>query len=323
MDRAIVYTGELLSATDVCYTNQLTMVAIAKLSKAILGSSTLLNDLTCVPTSPLSLSVNLNPGEIYSMQPLEDTAYGPLPPDTSDTILKQGIILTITNFPVTAPATPGQSIDYLIQVTYQDVDTNPENRPFFGSSPMVVETIRRGELIASLKAGIPATTGTQVPPTPDAGYTGAWVITVANGQTTVTSGDISVYGGAPFINATLTQLLTQTQADARYAQLTQFASSLGLNGFINLPGNLKIQWGNNTLVANSLPQQSVTFSFPTPFLSTIYIATASSVDVPASGFSVSLSTTTSGLTSATVTGSYSSGGNFSSNWLFDWIAIGV
>jgi hypothetical protein len=40
-------------------------------------------------------------------------------------------------------------------------------------------------------------------PTPDAGWAGLYVVTVANGATTITSGNISQYSGAPFILSTL------------------------------------------------------------------------------------------------------------------------
>lgn len=50
-----------------------------------------------------------------------------------------------------------------------------------------------------MKAGVAATTGTQITPTPDTGCTGLYVITVAQGATTVTAGNIATYANAPFL----------------------------------------------------------------------------------------------------------------------------
>jgi hypothetical protein len=67
---------------------------------------------------------------------------------------------------------------------------------------------------------VAATTGTQVTPAPDVGFTALWAITVANSQSTVTSGNIAMVSGAPFITESLTQKISQTTADARYAQIS-------------------------------------------------------------------------------------------------------
>ncbi len=224
MDRIIVYDHEQIDASDVAYTNLFSMVGAAKIAKAILGSGPWLNDLTCVPTGPASLSVILNPGEIYKIENVDNSPFGPIAADTAHQILKTGILLNDTTFPLTPPSSPGQSIDYLIQATYSDSDTAAQNRPFFGASPQVVDTQRLGVLTASVKAGTPATTGTQTPPTPDAGYVGAWVITVDNGQTQITAPDIVAYTNAPFILEKLSDKISQTRADIRYAQAAQIQS---------------------------------------------------------------------------------------------------
>lgn len=225
MDRAIVFDDEQINASDIDYSNLFPMIGLAKLAKAVFGDGPFINDLTCVPTGPASLDVILNPGEIYDLQAIDATAYGPISSDARE-ILKQGIMMDAVTLSFTTPATPGQSIDYLIQVIYQDADTDPESRPFFGGSPQTVDTIRRGYLTQNVKAGIPAATGTQVSPTPDAGYTGAWVVTVANGQTQINSGDINVYPGAPFISTKLADSLTEAEADLRYKLKPAIASSV-------------------------------------------------------------------------------------------------
>ncbi|MCP3025217.1 hypothetical protein [Cupriavidus basilensis] len=60
------------------------------------------------------------------------------------------------------------------------------------------------------KAGVSATTGAQVTPAPDAGYTGLWVVTVANGQTTITSANIAQATNAPILPADLLHAVQQS-----------------------------------------------------------------------------------------------------------------
>jgi hypothetical protein len=250
VDRILVFNDEQFRASDPCNLDRFAMIGLAKLSECVLGSSTALNNLGCVADMPASMNVILQPGEIYMMENVDDTAYGPLPADTTHQILKQGILLDAVTFPVTAPVTPGDSVNYLIQVTYQDDDNTPENRPYFSGSPMPTDTIRSGLLVASLKVGIAAPTGTQVTPAPDAGYVGAWVITVANGQTYILSGDISQYPNAPFVTTRLPDALTITTADARYAQLavtntfSQYQKIPILHSEVKFTGTQSIPGGN-------------------------------------------------------------------------------
>lgn len=252
MDRVIVYDGEQVWSADVDNTNRMAMIALGKLSQCVLGSSTALNDLGCVPDTPASMNVILQPGEIYSMENIDNTAYGSLPADTTHQILKQGILLDEVTFPLTAPITPGDSVNYLIQVIYNDDDNTDQNRPYFGGPPQVKPSIRQGELIASVKPGVAAPTGTQTTPAPDPGYVGAWVITVANGQTTIIAGDITQYPSAPFITTRLPDALTITEGDARYAQLavtntfTQYQKIPILHSEVWFTGTQALPGGNVT-----------------------------------------------------------------------------
>lgn len=228
MDRSTVYTGEQGRSTDFLFAQRAAMIGLAKLAGAVLGTNTCVNGLPCTPTSPASLNVNVGLGEIYSMVAVDATAYGVLPADTTDTILKQGIILGTTELACPAPTTSGYSINYLVEAIYQDTDTTNVVLPYFNSAnpsqPLSGQnnsgapqpTQRQGQCILQIKSGAGATTGTQVTPAPDAGYTGLWVVTVAYGQTGVTSGNIVEYPGAPFLGINLTNILTSLTG---YAQL--------------------------------------------------------------------------------------------------------
>lgn len=211
MDRQIVYPGAIPLETDLLNTNKNAMIGLAKLAAAILGTSTFMNGLACTPDSPASLNVKVAPGEIYSLQNIDGTAYSSLAADTTHSILKQGIMLDSVLLSCPAPATNGQSINYLVQVAYQDTDANAVVLPYYNASnPSQAYsgpnnsgsqnyTTRKGVCAVSVKAGVAATTGSQTTPAPDAGYTGAYVVTVAYGQTQILAGNISAYGGAPFL----------------------------------------------------------------------------------------------------------------------------
>lgn len=214
MNRQIIYPGAIPLETDLLNTNKYTMIALAKLASAIMGSSTYVRGLACTPTSPASMVVNVAAGEIYSLANIDGTAYSSLAADTTHSILKQGYVLDAQSFTLTAPSTSGYSINYLIQVTYADTDGGSTVLPYYNASNPSTAwsgpnnsgtsqyTVRQGLCTVSLKAGVAATTGTQKTPSPDTGYTGLYVITVDQGATTVTAANIAVYANAPFIPST-------------------------------------------------------------------------------------------------------------------------
>ena len=216
MDRQLVYPYEGVQDVDILLTNKNAMVGLGYALQAILGGSTVADGLACTPTSPAGMTVNVATGSIYSLAQIDATAYGTVNSDTTDQIVKQGIAFGTTNFACAAPSTTGQSVVYLVQAQYQDQDSGSTNEPFVNSSNntqyfSTVNTVRKGVCVLSLKAGTAATTGTQATPTPDAGYVGLWAITVANGATTITSGNIAQYPGAPFIGTKLTQRMQLSQ----------------------------------------------------------------------------------------------------------------
>ena len=211
MNRQIVYPGAIPLETDLLNTNKYSMLGLAKLASSLMGGNTYVHGLACTPSSPASMVVNVAAGQIYSLQNIDGTAYSSLPADTTHSILKQGYVLDAQQFTLTAPSTSGYSINYLIQVTYSDVDGGSTVLPYYNASNPSVAwsgpnnsgsaqfTVRQGMCIVSLKAGVAATTGKQITPSPDTGCTGLYVITVAQGATSVTAGNIAVYANAPFL----------------------------------------------------------------------------------------------------------------------------
>jgi hypothetical protein len=214
------------------------MLGEAAIAKAILGTTTQLDGFECTPTSPASLTVDVAGGTIFSLENVLDTALGIAPTqvaaDTTHQILKYAYELDSTSFTITPPATVGNSRNDLIQIGFSEADGNPEDIPFFNGftgqtiNPPTFQNLntqRIDSVTISRKQGTPAPTGTQTTPTPDAGFVGAWVVTTANGQTTITSGDITEYTGAPFLTEKLKDKISQATADLRYVQFTQLQNS--------------------------------------------------------------------------------------------------
>ncbi|CAB3784263.1 hypothetical protein [Pararobbsia alpina] len=226
MRRVETYIGQQVYEYLFSAQAQYTMTGIAKVCSALFGSNGLVSGLACTPTSPATMALQIGPGEIYQTAPLEATNCGTLPADTAHSILKQGIQLgTNTTATFAAPGTSGQSINYLIEAQYQDLDLSLD--PTSLLSPVVLQFYnaatpatpwsgpndsgatsnnwRDGIVAYQIKAGTAATTGSQVTPSPDTGWIGLWVVTVPFGATTLTSSNIAQYTGAPVLPSGLLQ----------------------------------------------------------------------------------------------------------------------
>jgi hypothetical protein len=91
VERRIVYPGAIPLDLDILGPQQSTMIALGYLLQAAFGSTTLFDGLACVPTSPPSMSVQVGPGSVISLQTLEATDYGSIAADTADTLVKMGV----------------------------------------------------------------------------------------------------------------------------------------------------------------------------------------------------------------------------------------
>ncbi|MBV9984493.1 hypothetical protein [Bradyrhizobium sp.] len=232
MDRQTAYNGELPISADFLQAQQNAMVGLAKLTESLCGTAAFVTGLSCTPTTPTaSLSVVLGAGNIYQQVALEATAWSSLPADTADLIVKQGIALQPQTIgPLTPPSTAGFSQVFMIEAQYQDSDANPKVLPYFnpavltspgaanwsgpGNSGASQPTARKGILAVQVKAGTAAATGTQVAPIADTGWVPLWAITLANGQTQITSASIAVAVGAPFLPSTLNGVPAFVQSGA-------------------------------------------------------------------------------------------------------------
>lgn len=246
MDRGLIFPGQIPLETDLLFAQKASMVGLAKLAAAILGTSTMVNGFATTQTTVPSLGVSVAAGEIYQLANIDGTAYSSIAADTTHQILKQGVALDATTLAITPPGTAGFSINYLIQATFAEVDGTPVVLPYYNASnPSTAysgpanagttnNTRRAGTVVLTAKAGTAATTGSQTTPAPDANNVGLYVVTVANGAATVVNANISAYASAPFINTgMLGQVATLLNTPAQFdnslkAATTAFVKSQGM-----------------------------------------------------------------------------------------------
>lgn len=219
MDRQIVWPGAIPLETDILNTNRNVMVALGRLAMDVLGSSTLVSGLTCTPTAVPSMAVNIGPGAIYSLQNVDNIAYSSVAADTTDQTVKQGILLGSANtqLTMTAPASSGSSVVYLIEAAYSEVDTGAVTLPFYNSASPAIPfsgpanngqpsyTKRAGTVNIQAKAGLAAASPSA--PAVDTGFVPLYYVTIAYGQTAINSPSITLAPGAPFLSAGLAGLM--------------------------------------------------------------------------------------------------------------------
>jgi hypothetical protein len=250
MDRMIVYPGSIPLDTDLLNTNRNVMLALGFLAQATLGTSTVVDGLALTPTQPASMTVNVGPGSILALSTVDASAFGSLPADTSDPLVKMGINLVTTPLAITAPATPGQSQNYLIQAAFAESDTGATVLPYYNAAnpaqPFAgpnnagtTQYTRRAQYVTvALKPGVPAASGSQATPSVDAGYVGLYVVTVTNGQTQITAANLlnTVIPSAPFITQKLPSVQRIPSA-ASFAASGNFVVPLGI-------GRIRVRaWG--------------------------------------------------------------------------------
>lgn len=212
MDRNLVYPGSIPLDTDLLNVNRNCMVALGYLAQALLGPGPVVDGLACSPTAPASMTVSVGPGSICLLSVVDTLAYGSLPADATDPLVKMGINLTSSSFTLTAPGTSGQAVNYLIQAALQESDTNPVVLPYYNaanpaqpySGPnnagVAQNTSRIQRVQLQAKSGAPATAGSQTTPPVDNGWVGLYVVTVAYGQTAITATSIAQFPTAPFLS---------------------------------------------------------------------------------------------------------------------------
>jgi len=214
MNRSIIYTQEQPRTFDILNGWRDALIAAGYLQQDLAGNTTtVVTGFAATPSSPASLVLNLTAGRIYELSAADATQYGSLPNDT-DLIMQQGLAAAQTVTLTTAALSAGQSQWALIEVSFGQVDVIRANDPTGGvlyywnsANPTVPfqgpngdgqtqPTEREGVASIQVIYGSPVTTGSEVPPTPSIGYVPLYLIDLAFGQTSVTSGQIIVAGPA-------------------------------------------------------------------------------------------------------------------------------
>ena len=218
MDRTIVYPGSIPLDTDVLNLNRNTMTALGALIQATLGSAPVIDGLVVTPTAPASMNIEVGPGSITLITTVDAAAYGTLPADLADPVVKMGINSSASFFPCAAPATPGQSINYLVQASFSESDVNPSVLPYYDAANPSVPwlgpanagaaqpTARVQRVSLQLKPGAAGSTGAQTTPTPDPGWVGVASIQVDAGTAAITAANIAPLASAPVVSFKLPNL---------------------------------------------------------------------------------------------------------------------
>ena len=218
MDRNLVYPGSIPLDSDLLSINRNTMIALGALVQAVLGAGTYVDGLACTPTTPPSMTITVGPGSISQLQVVDTLPFGSLQADTTDQLVKMGINLAPTSFTLIAPIASGQAINYLVQATLQESDTNAIVLPYYNaanpaqpysgpSNTGVAQNTQRIQRVQlQLKSGAPAPVGTQISPPVDNGWVGLYVVTVGYSQATVVTTNITSLPNAPFLSLKLPML---------------------------------------------------------------------------------------------------------------------
>jgi hypothetical protein len=214
LDRRLIYAGSIPQDLDINQSEQFAMISDGFLAEAIMGQSAWCYGLACAPTSPASMSLTVGRGNMGQMTVVDETNPGTSAiADTTDALMKIGINLTSTTLTFVAPATSGQSQAFLIEGQVQETDTGAEVLPYYNSanptqpfagpnnSGSSNNALRTQRVVLQVVSGSPAATGSQTTPAVTSGWVPLYVITISNGTTTLTAGNIAVAAAAPFFTA--------------------------------------------------------------------------------------------------------------------------
>ena len=265
MDRVQNYNLQTpLTADDLNKERDYTAIALGKIVSALLGQGTVVSDLAATAVASTTVpTVQLSDGQLYELATLDPTAFGSLPvgsfPSTAN-VMKQGLLLAsrgdVNTFELTPPGTSGESIIYLLEAQYSDLDTDIQTITFYNVSDPTNPTtateprIREGTINFVLKAGIASSS--PAAPSADVGYVPLYNIEVAYGQTVLSQSDITVASGAPFLSQKLFGLMNGSG--------TVDVPALTASGLITANGGLTVPSGETATIDGILTIPNATAS---------------------------------------------------------------
>ncbi len=237
MDKVPVYPGAIPLDTNLLQPQRNTEIALGYLMQAAFGTSTLIDGLAVVPTSPASMAVKVGGGSIITMTTVDTltSGFGSLAVDNTTPLVKIGINTAATTMSaLTAPVVAGQSQNWLLEAKFLEADGAPIALPYYNPTNAAVpytgpsntgtaqNTARTNTVQLQWVAGTAATTGTQNTPTPDAGWVGIGIVTVITNQTSITSSNIAPYSLAPYVPTKLASQRTKV-----FSNVSLYVSTTG------------------------------------------------------------------------------------------------
>lgn len=188
------------------------LYSISQAVQDLLGQGyTVVAGLSATQTSPASLTINLAAGRILQLAAADAVSQGAIPQDLTQ-ILQQGTAVAQQVTLSTSGLSTGQSRWALVQAQFNQVDVVRANDPNAGllyfynaanptlpfqgpnNNGQIEPTVRQGLCSIGVIYGSVATTGSEVPPQPSAGWVPLYLIDLAFGQTSVTTNQILVAG---------------------------------------------------------------------------------------------------------------------------------
>jgi hypothetical protein len=227
MDRCTVYPGQVPLENDILRGQKFAMEGVGWLARAVMGRLAAVEGLGCIPTTPGSLSVTIEPGMLTIEAPTDATNYSTLAADARG-VVKQGIMRDGFNLTLSPPATAGHAVTILIQAQLSEVDADPVTLPYFNAANPSVgwtgpnnngqaqNTTRACRVVVQAKSGTSAPSGTQAPPSPDAGWTPLHFVVLTNGQSVITGSHISEHPSSRVVRADLVEIPHHSR-DQRWA----------------------------------------------------------------------------------------------------------
>ncbi len=220
MDLSFDYSGQIPRDVDILNPQVQTLVAMAHLSQDVLFNS--VNPLTAPntystmlagfdPSYNSNMTVTLAAGRIYTMAEVAQNAFSDYNSGSPDSrqVLQQGQADIQTLTFAAAPSTSGYSRIDLVQVSFSETDTDNIAVQYYNSANPAQPLNGPGgsgttqPLVRTMAANVSVVTGTAAAsptaPSPSAGATGMFYVTVAYGQTSITSADVSLATNAPFL----------------------------------------------------------------------------------------------------------------------------
>jgi len=239
MDRSIVYPGSIPLDTDLLNSNRNAMIALGALLAAAIGALPTIDGLA-VTAVAATLAVSVGPGSITTLGPVDQSAYGSLPADGADVVVRMGINTAAVPLLLAPPLAAGSEITYLIQAAFQESDANPVVLPYYNAanpaqpylgaanSGVAQPTVRTQRVALLAKPGGITAPGNSAAPAPDAGWTGLAMVVLEAGQTALAVGSVVPYAPTRVIPAKLGDLRPGFAAATVFTQSGSFMVPQGV-----------------------------------------------------------------------------------------------